>query len=256
MFSVLILVPSPCHCQGMAEFGGTHAMSAGLGAGLAASYGNHSKVVSRSYQAIIKAQQGVLAQSKAIEQYMKYGCQLEAQKNWADAERSFRYVLQVISRRDGPGSVKSVPALQHLVSVTKAQKKLDDAINFQETVLAFKKAAPIPDPNEVVNAQSRLSDLFIQNNDYKGAASVLHQSVSYYNSHPSLPRQNKQAALASYAQVLRKLHKDEEAESVEAANTSEQKLDNNEHNTKAIIEQTPPPLEVAPTSAEQPKTEK
>jgi hypothetical protein len=239
----------------MAEFGGTHAMSAGLGAGLAASLGNHSKVVSRSYQSVVKAQQGALAQTKAIEQYMKFGCQLEAQKKWADAERSFKYVLQVVSRRDGPGSVKSVPALEHLVSVTKAQNKLDDAINFQETVLAFKKAESTPNPNEVVKAQSSLSNLLEQNNDYRDAASVLRQSVSYYNSHPFLPAKDKRATRSSYAKVLRKLHKDEEAELIEAANADEQKLDDNEHNIKPTIEKPPPPAEVAPTPAEQPKTE-
>src|SRR5262249_47230868 len=148
-------------------------------------------------------------------QYMKYGAQLQAQKKLTDAELAFKYVLQVIARRDGAGSVKSVPALEHLVAVTKEQNKLSDAIKYQETVLAFKKSEKTIDPVEVVKAQSNLSDLFVQNNDFRSAASILNQSVSYYNSHPSLPAANKRATLYSYAKVLRKLDRAEEAQAVE-----------------------------------------
>ena len=209
--------------QGMSEFGATHAMSAGLGAGLAASLSNHTKVLSRSYRSTVKVQQALAAQTKAIQQYMQYGYKLEAQKKWADAERSYKYVLQIIARRDGPGSQKSVPTLEHLVTVTKAQNKLDDAINFQDTVLSFKSAITPANPPAVVRAQQNLVNLLEQNNDYNHAASVLRQSVSYYDSHPNLPRKDKFTTRAAYAKVLRKLHRDEEADAEEAANTEEEK---------------------------------
>ena len=203
-------------------------------------------MVSRSYQSMLQAQQLAVAQTKAIQQYMQLGCQLETKKKWAQAESSFKYVLQIMSRQDGPGNSKRLPALEHLVSVTKAQNKLDEAINFQETVLAFKKATTPASPNEVVQAQGNLSDLLIQNNDYANAASVLRQSVSYYNANPSLPRDKKRATMSSYARVLRKLQKDEEAKSVEDANADETKSANDVH----------VPMEVVPLPTELPKATK
>jgi hypothetical protein len=224
-----------CHAQGMSEYGGTQAMSAGLGAGLAASLSNSHKVISRSYGSVVRAQQALAAQTKAVQDYMQYGCKLETQKKWADAERSFRYVLQIIARRDGPGSVKSVPTLEHLVTVTKAQNKLSDAINFQDTVLAFKQAVNPPKPNEVVGAQQALANLLEQNNDYNQAASVWRESISYYSAHPSLPRQDKLITKSSYIRVLRKLHRDEEADDLEAENAAEEKLEATEPSIKPAI---------------------
>ncbi len=235
LLALLLFMPYPCFPQGMADFGATHAMSAGLGAGLAASLGNNSKMIKRSYESIAKAQQSALIQTKAIEQYMQLGCQLEAKQKWTDAERSFKYVLQVVSRRDGPGSAKSIPALEHLVSVTKAQNKLNDAIGFQETVVAFKKAATVPNFNEVVKAQNTLSQLLIQNNDYANAEPVLSQAVAQCNAHPTLPQQQRHDTRVLYAQVLRKLHKDAEADSIDAEKVDDQK-----------IEKSSPPIEAIP----------
>ena len=129
-----ILLPMPTLAQGTMEFGAIHAGAIGLGAGLAASR-SHGQVIRRSYEAMVQAEQATLAQTKAIEQYMKIGSQLESKKRWSDAEKSFTYVLKVVALRDGPGSIKSVPALQHLVSVSKQQGKLGEAIDFQKTVV-------------------------------------------------------------------------------------------------------------------------
>ncbi len=76
----LPLFPYPCLGQGMLEFGGKQASMAGMGAGLAASL-NHGKVIRNSYQAAANAQQAVAIQTKAIEQYMKVGCEQETKRN-------------------------------------------------------------------------------------------------------------------------------------------------------------------------------
>ena len=209
------LFEQPGWSQGISEFGGTHAAAAGLGAGMAASM-HHGKVVQRSYKAMLEAQRAAMVQSQVIEQYMKVGCQLESQKRWADAERSFRYALQMISRRDGPGSFKSVPTLEHLVSVSKAEKKLDQAISFQETALLLTKAQPTPNQQSVLNAQLNLGNLFVQKQDYSSAEPVFRDSVNLYNSQPSLPSQKRHAIYQTYAKVLRKLHKDTDADAIEA----------------------------------------
>jgi len=229
VFNLILLsicLPMPGYSQGLAEFGATRSMptglGAGLGAGIAAAYGDHSKTIKNSYQTIINAKQAKIQQTKAIEQYTKYGIQLEAKKNWTNAEAAYRYVLQVISRRDGPGSIQSVPVLEHLVSVTKAQNKLADAIKYQQTVVAFSKVQQLLNPLDRINAECNLSNLYIQNSDFKSAASVLHDSVTYCKSQPSISAAARRSTFSRYAHVLRELHKDEEAAAIENIMDSEE----------------------------------
>lgn len=207
----------PSQAQGTMEFGAVHAAAVGLGAGLAASRG-HGQVVRQSYEAMQEAQKAALAQTKAIEQYTKLGCELESKKRWSDAQKSFTYVLKVVALRDGPGSPKSVPALQHLVTISKQQGNLVEAIDFQKTILAFSKSAKVPDPQAVLRSQVDLSNLFIVKNDYTSAEPVLRDALA--SNSPFIPREKRRAAVTTYAKVLRKLHRDAEADALEAAEDS------------------------------------
>ena len=65
--------------------------------------------------------------------------------------------FRLSARRDGPGSNKGLPALQHLVNVSRAENKLNEAISFQKTVLAFTKAAKAPDAGAIIQEQCNLS---------------------------------------------------------------------------------------------------
>lgn len=207
----------PSQAQGTMEFGAVHAAAVGLGAGLAASRG-HGQVVRQSYEAMQEAQKAALAQTKAIEQYTKLGCELESKKRWSDAQKSFTYVLKVVALRDGPGSPKSVPALQHLVTISKQQGNLVEAIDFQKTILAFSKSAKVPDPQAVLRSQVDLSNLFIVKNDYTSAEPVLRDALA--SNSPAIPREKRRAAVTAYAKVLRKLHRDAEADALEEAEDS------------------------------------
>jgi hypothetical protein len=156
---------------------------------------------------MLRAQQAAIAQTKAIEQYMSMGCKFEATKQWENAEKSFKYVLQVVARRDGPGSTNSIPALHHLVTVTEAQNKIDEAITFQKTVLAFAKAAKVPDYGGVVSEQVNLSNLFMRKEDYASATPVLNEAIASYDACPQLSNEQRCALLAAYTKLLSKTRK-------------------------------------------------
>jgi len=190
----------------------------------------HGKLEQRSYSAVLEGKQRTKIQTQAIEQYTKLGCQLESKKRWEEAERSFRYVLQIVSRRDGPGSFKSMPALEHLVTVSKAQNKIDRAISFQKTVLLLTKVRPTPNQQAILNAQLTLADLYINKRDYSNAELVLSDSIDIYKAHPSLQNQQRRITYLCYAKVLNLLHKDSEADAIEAAA--------NINNSQPIIQKT------------------
>ncbi|MBK9205917.1 MAG: hypothetical protein IPL73_26580 [Candidatus Obscuribacter sp.] len=137
--SLFLSLPLAASAQAFMEAGGVYAGVAGLGAGLAASQ-NHGQALKSSYELAIQAQQALVAQNEAISQYLKLGTEYEAKKDWAAAEKCFKYVLQVVNRRDGPGSPNGLPALKHLVKINVAQNKIDDAIGLQKTVVAFTQA--------------------------------------------------------------------------------------------------------------------
>jgi tetratricopeptide (TPR) repeat protein len=206
--------------QGMFENAGVNASAAGLGAGAAAS-ASHGRVVRRTYESMLEVEKATLAQTRAIEQNMKVGYQYEAKKQWENAEKTYKYVLQITAQRDGPGSVASVPALQHLVVVSKAQNNLDDAIGYQSTLLDFAKAAKLPEPATIISAEISLSNLYLQKDDYKSAASMLRDSYTLSTNTPSLPPATRHVATAAYAKLLRQMHKDAEADAIEKASSDE-----------------------------------
>jgi hypothetical protein len=205
--------------QGMFESGGVNASAAGLGAGMAASV-NHGKVVSKSYESVVQSQQAILAQTRAIEQYMRLGAEYETKKQWQNAEKSFRYVLQVSALRDGPGSEKTVPALKHLVNVCKAQHNLDDAVGFQKRVVGLVEAGQ--SPAATFNARIDLSNLFIEKEEYSEAEPVLAHSIEQSVDPKTVSTEKRILALQTYARVLKKLKKDSKAQVVEELIAKEQ----------------------------------
>ncbi|MDP3509997.1 MAG: hypothetical protein Q8T09_18650 [Candidatus Melainabacteria bacterium] len=206
---------APALAQSIMEAGGLHAGVAGLGAGWAASQ-NHGRVIRSTYEVASQTQQAVLAQNKAIEQYLKLGTKLESKKDWAGAEKCYAYVLQVVNRRDGPGSSSGLPALKHLVSVNVAQNKIPQAIGFQKTVVAFTERAKILDPQAILQSKLDLSKLFIKQNDYSSAEPYLQQSVAITQKETAIPRAQRKTTLRTYSMVLRKLKKTTDAEAIEA----------------------------------------
>lgn len=206
---------APALAQSIMEAGGLHAGVAGLGAGWAASQ-NHGRVVRSTYEVAAQTQQAVLAQNKAIEQYLNLGTKLESKKDWAGAEKCYAYVLQVVNRRDGPGSSSGLPALKHLVSVNVAQNKIPQAIGFQKTVVAFTERAKILDPQAILQSKLDLSNLFIKQNDYSSAEPYLQQSVAITQKETAIPRSQRKTTLRTYSTVLRKLKKTTDAEAIEA----------------------------------------
>jgi len=217
-FAFFLLMPC-VEAQAIFESGGVHASAAGSGAGMAAS-ANHGKVVTRSYDSIVQSQQAILAQTRAIEQYMRLGADYETKKQWQNAEKSFRYVLQVSALRDGPGSEKTVPALKHLVTICKAQNNLEDAVGFQKRVVGLAEAGQ--SPAATFNARIDLSNLFIEKEEYSEAEPVLAQSVEQSTDQKVVPASKRILALKTYASVLKKLKKDSKAQVVEESIAKEE----------------------------------
>jgi len=210
-----LVVSQPAMAQSIIDAGGAQAAAVGLGAGMAASAG-HGKVVNRSYKSLVGVSQAAVVQGRAIEAYMKLGCQFESKKQWANADKSYKYVLQVIARRDGPGSPNGVPALKRLVTVSEALNDVNGAIGYQETVLAFAQRAKIPNVAATLQAQLDLSRLLIQKEDYPNAESVLVESAALCESNPTVQPERRRLTLRTYAKVLRKLHKDSAADKIDA----------------------------------------
>ncbi len=217
------LVAAPAGAQSIMEAGGLHAGVAGLGAGLAASQ-NHGRAIRSTYEVAAQTQQAVLAQNEAIKQYLNLGTKYEARKDWVAAEKCYAYVLQVVNRRDGPGSANGLPALKHLVSVNLAQNKIPEAIGFQKTVVAFTERAKQADPRQVLQSKLDLSRLFIKQNDYSNAEPYLQQSVAITQNDTTIPIAQRKTTLKTYSTVLRKLKKTTEAEAIESK-LAEQELE-------------------------------
>lgn len=198
-------VAQPVRAQGFSEYGGINALSAGLGAGLAGSL-SHGRVVQQSYDAMVQAQQMAAAQTQEIKVYFSQALDFEKKKQWAYAEQTWGYILRLIARRDGPGSPESLPVLSHLSHVLHSEKKLDQAITYQKTVVAMTKAARKPDAIKILDEQRTLSGLYMEKKDYPNAALALKQEVALFDKYPSLPRDQYQYTMSVYGKLLQDIY--------------------------------------------------
>lgn len=199
--------------QGLGEFGGMQALGIGMGAGLATV--DHGKLAKYAVNSAAQAQQTLAAQTKAIEQYYALGNKYEAEKQWENAEKCFAYTLQIIAKRDGPGSPKSVPTLRHLATVTVAQDKLDQASSYEKTVLAFTKAGKHSDKVGVLKESVKLSNLLVKKSKYVTAEPILKDSIAVAQS-GNIKTPDYRSALVMYNLVLQELNKPDEAAVVAA----------------------------------------
>jgi tetratricopeptide (TPR) repeat protein len=151
------------------------------------------------------------------------GYQFEAKKQWENAEKSLEYVLKVSALRDGVGSQKMVPILQHLAIVTSQQEHLAEAIGFQERVLAFAKNQS--DPIPIINASVALANLYLRQQNFDKAESTIKEAYSLSQETKSLPEARKLAVAHVLGTVLRKQHRDAEAMKIDpiAATTADSK---------------------------------
>jgi tetratricopeptide (TPR) repeat protein len=237
-----LVQPQAAFSQGMFETGGIDSMAVGLGAGLGASIGK-GMLVNKTYQAGVNAEmsaaQILQLQTRAIEQYMKLGCDFQAKKQWQNAEKSFRYVLQVSTIRDGYGSPKSSPALQHLAQVSAAQGNLLDAIGFQERVVNLAKNQKLPEPASVISAQIGLCNYYLQKQDYHSAEPVIEESYELAQKSSSLPLEKRRVVARTYGNLLRKIGKKEKAEQVDPSPIA---------TNPTTLAPSPPPSSIPPTA--------
>lgn len=256
----------PVEAQSIMEFGDLRAGAAGTGAGAGMSAGlGHKNALNKSFQKATKAMTAAQkaafdAQTKAINQYWSSGCQYEVAKQWANAEKTFAYVLQTVTLRDGARSSTRVPVLQKLVVATKAQKKLDQAIGYQKSIVDYHKGTSRPDERAIVKTQADLSGLYLDKHDYAAAEPVLKDSVALYAKYPSLPQGQRIVTLRTYSKVLRKLKKDAEADKVEMSLTQDTvmpKVVSPTTEEKAPITETvsQPPVPPMPAVPDTPTTE-
>ncbi len=149
----------------------------------------------------------------AVQQYSKMGFQLEAKHQWDKAEKVFEYVLKVSAIRDGVGSPKMVPILQHLAVVTSEQGRMREAIGYQERVLGFAKNQP--DPLPIINAGVALTKLYLRLPDLDKAESTAQEVYKLSQDTVSVSPLKKQEVAHFYGTLLRKINKPGLAETVD-----------------------------------------
>jgi hypothetical protein len=152
-------------------------------------------------------------QNGAIQQYSKMGYQLEAKHQWDKAEKVFEYVLKVSAIRDGVGSPKMVPVLQHLAVVTSEQGRTQEAIGYQERVLGFAKNQP--DQTQIINAGVGLAKLYLLLPDLDKAEATAQKAYKLSQDTVSIAPSKKQEIAHFYGTLLRKINKEGQAELID-----------------------------------------
>lgn len=208
----LLVLPQAAQSQSTMEWG-LGAGTAGLGGGLGARL-NQKKAGSKpAGAASAGAARPALPSEADVANYQSSGSRFEANRKWPEAEQSFRSALKAVALREGPGSFKSVPVLQHLVTATREQGKFGDAISFQKTVVAFARRSG---PAILQKEQENLAKLYADSGNYAQAEPLMKSAYEVCNARTDASRDERLEIMRSYADILRKLHKDAEANQLEA----------------------------------------
>ncbi len=204
------IAPQPAFGQGSIEMSGAGAGAAGLGAGFGAQF---SKQGSKTQGAKTGGKNAppkanAIPTEKELDQTVASGTKLQSEKKWGDAEECFKSVLRMINLREGPGSAKSVPTLQQLVSVTTEQGKFKDAIGYQKTVVAFSQRSGTSAKERVA-----LGKLFLLDGNLQQAESTMRTALASGN---ELSAEQRLEAMRTQVDVLQKLNRADEAKALEA----------------------------------------
>ena len=246
--AIILLANSlPCLAQKFQGDGGLNLGNGprGRGGGRSSS-GGGAAAVTRTYHAEenpdLTPQRALQQQDTAILQYMSLGSQLETKKQWVNAEKAFTYVMKVSAIRDGVGSPKMIPTLQHLVKVTAAQGHWVEAIGYEQRLLGFANNATNPNPNAVINATISLANLYAEKSDFENAEQSF-KDAYHLISEPSVPPEKKEAVAHAYGKFLRKLCRDDEAQridpiAVKKIPTSIDAAQSGGHETKPAVDST------------------
>lgn len=199
--TVALVSPQIAFGQGISEFGGLGAGTAGLGAGLGASLKNKNPKSAPAKPTVIPTE-------KEMEKTVATGAKLQSEKKWGDAEECYKTVLRMIFKREGAGSEKSVPTLQQLVTVTKEQGKYKDAIGYQKTIFAFAQRS-----GSDTKERFTLGKLYLLDGNLQQAESTMRSTLAKVN---ELPEGERVDAMKTQLEVLQKLNRTDEAKQLEA----------------------------------------
>lgn len=100
--------------------------------------------------------------------------------------------------------------------MNRIEDKPDEALYFQETALRLIQAQKPSNKQAILDNQLGLTALYLNRNDYRNAESVLKDAVATCKSEPTLFGQERGTVYRAYGKVLRQLHKDAEAQAIEA----------------------------------------
>lgn len=205
--TIWLMLPQAATCQATMEWG-MGAGTAGLGAGLGARMNQK-----RGAQPSAAGVGAALPTEVDFAKYVSAAAKHEAAKQWHEAEECYRSALKTIALREGPGSIKSLPIVQHLVKVTKEQGNYSDAISFQKTLVTF---AGNSGPAQVEKERHMLGKLYALNRDYAQAEPLLKSAVEAGKTRTDIPQEEQLETMRAYSKVLHKLNKADEASQIDA----------------------------------------
>lgn len=134
----------------------------------------------------------------------------------AEAEAMYRRVLSVEGKRYGPGSYELVEILGKVAGSLEEQKKLVEAADFYNQIYGLKDRKLGSDHPDALAARLKAAKMYLLCNENKDVCMLMKQGIAAAEKSPDKASLPITEMMMTYAQALRALKKNAEADAIEA----------------------------------------
>ena len=206
---MIVLIVSLCAAGSCAQESWESAMAAGQQALTAQDYARAERIYSA---ALIKAKRGDEDELRVAITLTFLARAYEGQRRFVEAEPRYLEALRILRRVRGPEHPDVAAILNNLGVLNRMHGQYPEAEHYLKQSLSIKEAAHGPVHPDVALTVTNLAQLHVAKGDYQSAASLFERSVRIHELTNGLNDLPAAHTLEAYADVLRKLRRDGEAD--------------------------------------------
>ena len=133
------------------------------------------------------------------------------QNKLPQAEDTYRKMLSIVGRKNGPGSPEAKPIVSSLASIFEKQKKYSDAASMYKQLVAMEARASGESGAEVLKTRMKLAHSYIAAKNITDAEASLKETIATVDAMPAPDTKTLVAALQTYSSLLKQEGRQDEA---------------------------------------------
>jgi tetratricopeptide (TPR) repeat protein len=138
------------------------------------------------------------------------------QGKFPQAEETYRKMLSIVGKKNGPGSPEAKPIVSALATVCEKQKKYADAASMYKQLVAMEARLSGEACPDVLKTRLKLANSYLNAKQVPEAESSLKETIAAVDAMPTPDTATLLSALQTYSMLLKQEGRDDEAEPIDS----------------------------------------